>query len=306
VFGVKGNLKKMIVIVILAVLTLAAFSMLFSPSVRADASEAKILSYSWYVAPPNTVQAKYVGDLVVVGEIQNVGSNIIGSAFIIGVAYNSTGGILNSNGAHAIAYDILPGHKAPFYIDFIPQNSVTQDQSWVPSVSNVTVRVANVIDTNKTQYSDLTSTGTSASNLDGTFTVKGTVQNTGSDTAVNVWVEATFYDASASVVGLGYTNVLSNSLTSGESVPFTATPTDNTVQLSSKITNYSLLIQSETLTTSASPAPSASSSPLPASPAVSPLIYAVVGTVVIVVVAVTALAFLKRRHNLHPSPPTSG
>ena len=146
--------------------------------------------------------------MVAVGEVENVGSNVIGSVFVIGYAYNSTGAILDSNGADAYAYYLLPGQKAPFYIDFIPESSITEDQSWVPSVSNVTVEVAYVIDTNATQYSGLTSTVTSASNVDGTYTVTGTVQNTGDETAGNVWVDTTFYNASGSVVGLNFTTVL--------------------------------------------------------------------------------------------------
>jgi hypothetical protein len=300
VFGMKGNLKKTIVVVILAALTLAAFSMLLSPSARAETSEAKILSYSWHVAPANAVLPEYLGDLVAVGEIENVGSNVIGSVFVIGAAYNSTGAILDSNGADAYAYYLLPGQKAPFYIDFIPENSITKDQSWIPSVSNVNIEIGHVIDTNATIYSGLTSTVTSASNVDGAFTVKGIVQNTGHDPANNVWAITTFYNASGTVVSLNFTTVLSNSLAPGDSVPFTATPTDNSAMLSSEITNYSLLIQSTPPTTSASPSPSPSS---PQTSFSTVLIYAVVGTVVIVGVAVAALAFLRKRRNLPPPPP---
>ena len=67
------------------------------PRVKADASEAKILSYSWYVAPANTAsQAQYAGDLIVIGEVQNIGTNTIGNVAIGADAYNSTGGFLAS------------------------------------------------------------------------------------------------------------------------------------------------------------------------------------------------------------------
>jgi hypothetical protein len=314
----KGNLKKAIVVVILAALTLAAFSMLLGPSVRADTSEAQVLSYNWYVAPSSTDLAEYSGDLVAVGEVQNVGSNVLGQVVVEGYAYNSTGGLLAANEAPVFLNDLLPGQKAPFYIDFPPEDSITQDQSWVPYVSNVTVIVTYVTDANATQYSGLTSTGTSASNVDGTYTVTGTVQNTGDETTGNVWVVTTFYGASGSVVGLNYTNYLSSSLAPGESVPFTATPTDNTAQLSSEIANYSLLTQSSPTGSpsgSPSPLPSSSSSASPtSSPTGSPvsvqssgssgLIYGVIGVVVIVVVAVLALVFLRKRRNLPPPPPS--
>ena len=59
-------MRKIITIVILAALVLAAFSMLSGQSVRADASEARALSYSWYVAPSSTVLAADVGDLITI------------------------------------------------------------------------------------------------------------------------------------------------------------------------------------------------------------------------------------------------
>ena len=48
---------------------------------------------------------------------------------------------VDTSEATLFAIDLLPGQKAPFYIDFAPENSVTGDQSWVPSVTNVTVLV---------------------------------------------------------------------------------------------------------------------------------------------------------------------
>jgi hypothetical protein len=314
-FRMKGNLKKTMFVVVLSVLTLAAFSMLVCQNVRADNSEAKILSYSWYVAPSNTVLAEYVGDLVAVGEVQNVGSNVIRALDVIGVAYNATGEVLDSNEVQVFGNNLLPGQIAPFYIDFIPEYSVTQDQSWISSVSNVTVEVGFVIDSNVTQNSGLTiSSSTHYIDSSGAFTVTGTIQNSGTEAAGYVSAVTTFYNASGVVVGLNFTDYLTSSLAPGGYVPFTATPTDNTVQLSNGIANYSLLIQSQPVTTSATPIPSLSPSEQPtSSPTASPpvteqsldsqvLIYVIVGIVVIAVVAF-ALFFLRKRRNLPLPPP---
>jgi len=312
-------LKKIITALILVALILATFSMLPAPSVRADASEVQVLSYSWYVAPVNTVQALYIGDLVAVGEVQNVGSNVIGYLYVTGIANNSTGSVASAE-SRAFGINLAPGQKAPFYLDFTPQNSVTQDQSWVSSVTNVTVSVGYVSDTSETPYSGLViPTGAVTSYLDstGTFTVTGTVQNTGDETTGNVWVVTTFYNASGTVLGLNYTNFLSNSLAPGNSVRFTATPTDNTAQLSSEIANYSVLVQSSPLTVIATPTPSPSPSPTPTAtsstqptqspaPVSSGLIYAVVGAIVVVVVVLAALLLLRKRHKnaqFEPPPP---
>jgi hypothetical protein len=93
------------------------------------------------------------------------------------------------------------------------------------------------------------------------YTVTGSIHNNGPETTGNVWIEATFYNSSGSVVGLNFTNYLTSSLVAGESVPFTVTPTDNTGKLTNEITSYSLLIQSNPFTISPSPSPSPTSIP---------------------------------------------
>jgi hypothetical protein len=304
--------------------------MLLGPKVRADTSEVKVVSYSWYVAPSSSVLSENGGgDLVAVGEIQNVGSNVIGTVSVVGLAYydnstDSTQTRLDSNNAYIYINDLPAGQKAPFYIDFIPENSITNDTSWVSSVNNVTVVVNYAADTNTTIYSGLTIPSSTYDNSSGTFTVTGTVKNIGDQTAAYIWVDTTFYNASGKVVAMNYTNYLSDSFAPGQSLPFTATPTDNTVQLSSEITNYSSVVQYTSLTASPTPTPSPSPTATPTStptatasppPTQSPastlswLTYIAVGAIVIVVVviAVTVLLLRKRHENaqfdLPPPPP---
>lgn len=307
---IKSPLKKKIVVMI-TILTLAAFGMFLNPSVKADSSQVKVLSYNWYVAPSHTSLAVYIGDLVAVGEVQNVGSTVISYVYVKGVAYNSSGGVLNFKEHKVFGNNLLPGQKAPFYIDFTPENSVTEDLSWISSVSNVTVSVSYVSDTSEAQYSGLTiPTESVMSYIDstGAFTVIGTVQNMGNEAIGDVWVCTTFYDVSGGVVGLNFTNFLTNSIMPGGSAMFIATPTDNTAQLSSKIANYSLLVQSQPLATSppspsTSPSPKASSTqnsstnPAPSSVSVpSWLIYAMAGVIVVLVIVVASLLLLRMRH----------
>ena len=141
--------------------------------------------------------------MVAVGEVQNVGSNVIGYVNINGTAYNSTGYNVCYAGAMAFGNDMLPGQKVPFYLDFTPENSVTGDQSWVPSVTNVTISVGYPSETNATQYSGLMIPPASivAADIDGTYTVTGSVQNTGDQTTGYVTVVATFYNSTG---GVGY------------------------------------------------------------------------------------------------------
>ncbi len=316
--------------VILVVLILATLTTVLSaPRVRAQGqtpgqtSEAPVLSYSWYVAPANTVLALEPGDLVAVGEVQNVGSNIIGSVTLSGFAYNSSDQIQDTADFAAFGTNLAPGQISPFYLDFPPFTSVTQDDSYVYNVTSVTVTVAVVNNANVTQYSGLATTDVTSSDSSGTFTVSGNVQNTGTETVGNVWVLATFYNAPGWVLGLNETAYLdpSGSLAPGDSVQFIATPVDDPAELiNGEIANYSVLIQSAPFSPSSTPTPppSTTSSPPPTSTTASPtqssapvssgLIYEVAVAVVVVVVVLVALLLLRTRHKnaqleIPPPPP---
>ena len=139
--------------VIIAALVLAAFSMLSTQSAKASTSEAKVVSYSWYTAPSNTVLASAPGDFIVVGEVENVGSNIIANVNLTGTAFSSTGQELAATATQAFVYHTLPGQKAPFYLDFTAASSATDNLSWISSVSYVQVTVTSVTDTTDRQYS---------------------------------------------------------------------------------------------------------------------------------------------------------
>ena len=88
--------------------------------------------------------------MIVVGEVENVGSNIIGNVTVQGIAFSSNGQELAITTTQAFVYHMLPGQKAPFYLDFNAASSTTDDLSWVPSVSSVSVSVTSVTDTNYT------------------------------------------------------------------------------------------------------------------------------------------------------------
>ena len=163
---------------------------------------------------------------------------------------------MDSSEGQAYIYALAPGQKAPFSIDLTPENSITQDQSWVADATNITVQAAYVSDINTTQYSALTATGLTASMIGGAYTVSGSVHNTGSQTTGNVWVETTFYNASGTVLSFNITDYISTELAPGDSATFISTPTDNTPVLSSEITNYSVFIQNSPFVAPVTPTPS--------------------------------------------------
>jgi hypothetical protein len=322
---VGNNLKKALIAIILFTLILASCTVLSTPRVKADTSEVTVLSYSWYTAPSNTVQAVYVNDLIVVGEVEIVGSHPLDKVFVSGGAYNATGGLLGSAEGQVFGNYLVPGQKAPFYMDFTPEYSATPtvgDEYWTPFVTNVTVNVAFAEDSNETNYPTLSFAAGSLTgalvNSTGAFTLTGTVQNTGTINAGNVFVVSTFYNTSGTVIGMNFTDFVSTSLAPGNVARFTATPTDNTNGLSNAVSNYSAFIQSFPETTQATPTPTPyqqpTSTPTPSTqPTVTPapisanVIYTVVGVVAIILVILAVLLLLKRRKNseldLPPPPP---
>jgi hypothetical protein len=320
IYWIWNNLKKVVTAFMLVILVLSAFAALSAPNVKAQTLEAKIVSYRWYVSSTSDI-TEWVGDLVAIGEVQNTGTATIGHVFILGNAYNSSNSLVDSTEGPALVENLLPGQKSPFIVDFLPEDSPTQDQSWVSSVTNVALSVATVLNSTEASYSGLTVPASSVTGFDnsGVYTVTGTVENNGSQTTGDTWVVTTFCNAAGSVVALNYTDSLTSSLSPGSEVQFTATPADNTAAISNEISSYSVIPQSAPLSTSgATPTPSSGSSTA-ASPATSTsphptsapsklnlaVTYAVVTAVVVIAVVLAVLMLIRprRKHGQFEPPP---
>jgi hypothetical protein len=300
-----ANLKKTIIVVILAALILAALPVFTIPNAKASASEAKVLSYSYYTAGANSVLASKTGDLVVVGEVQNVGSGIINNVTVTGTAYNSNGTELGSAEGLVFVFEMTPGQKAPFSIDIPSLSSTNTNPYWASSVSSVTISVLSVTDTSTAPYTGLTVPQQPTSfNNSGTYETVGTIVNNGSETVGYLWVVTTFYNSAGTVVGLNFTDYLitpSAPLYQGHPTRWVATPADNTATLTNEIASSAYVIDTIPYSSSTqnqnTPTPTAtgSSSPFPLLP--------VVVVVVIIVVAVVALMLLRKRPEAQPPPP---
>ena len=313
------NLEKILTFIIIVILILSAFAALSAQHVKAQTLEANIVSYRWYVSSTNDI-TEWAGDLVAIGEIQNSGTATIGSAFVYGTAYNSSDLAVDSEEAQVLATGILPGQKAPFCIDFVPEDSPTGDQSWVPSVTNVTVSVVDVFNSTETPYLGLTvpTSSISGSDIGGLYTLTAAIENTGNQIARSVWAITTFYNSAGKVLSLNLTNDLTNTLTPENSIEFTATPADNTAAISGEIANYSVIVQYGLLyTTSSTPtpqgavtpnstsSPGASKSTPTSNSKTSPLFtYGIIAVVLVIVAAVVALMLSRnRRNNAQFAPP---
>ncbi|MBT0159536.1 hypothetical protein G4O51_06090 [Candidatus Bathyarchaeota archaeon A05DMB-2] len=225
-------------------LALASLGLVLVPNVSSQPENIKVVSYSYYV--------DNLGYFDVVGEVQNVGSNTIESVILSGTVYTSDGTAqAYSYPTNAWVKYLLPQQKAPFYMEFPPQTSVTGDLSWMSlGVDHVDFVINEANATSSYQYPDLAIVSSSGGvDAEGTYWVTGTVKNTGSQTATNVRVIGTFYNASGTVVAVGYTNTLTPSyLSPSDIASFKVGAFDlNQTLIPSilKVSSYSLLIQAE-------------------------------------------------------------
>ncbi len=294
-----------------------------------QAGDVKVVSYSWYANPTS-------GDVIVVGEVQNNGTNVLDYVGVAGTIFTSDGQPQAYSGALAYVNQMLPQQKAPFYIDYLPETSLSGNLSWPSLGIDHVAFTVNSNATTSTQYSGLQIRGNNSQvDSTGAYTVQGVVWNSGDQEANSARVVATFYNASGAVVAAGFTDPLTpDPLTPNGIASFTVTAFDSAPALATQITGYALLIQvvgplsggqsspgpSGTPSTSESPGPSGSSgsSTSPSEqPTQSPQngtavsmgvieLIAIVAVIVVVVVVVAALMLRKRgiaSQNLPPPPP---
>jgi len=281
---------------------------MFAEKVRAQNSEITVLNnYSQYIAPSTSTLAVSPGDLIVVGELRNIGSNIVNNVTVQGTALSASGQTLAITSSQAFSYYMEPGQKAPFYLDFTAQSSSTQDLTWVSSVSHVLVTVTSIEHVNQRQYSDVNvEFNMNYTDNSGLYVVRGTIVNNGGLADESPWVVTTFYDASGTVVGLNFTNFLTTTLSPNGGVLFFATPSDNDTQVTGQITNYSFQVDSLTLTNSPyTPPPTSTPTGTTSSGGQIPILPIVI-VVLLVVVVVTALILFRnyKRKSLPPPPQT--
>jgi hypothetical protein len=179
--------------------------------------------------------------------------------------------------------------KAPFYLDFgkIDFNTVSESSTFNFNVSNHPP-------TNYIQYPDLSLTVSSNGIVNNAYVVSGSITNGGNQTANDIKVVGTYYDSAGIVVAVGFVT-LDDPIVPNGSASFTVSEFDASSKLASKISNYSLLVQTSTQQLYV-PSSSSTTSSTPSSALSTASIVAVVGLgVAVVVVAVAALVFLRKR-----------
>jgi hypothetical protein len=311
----EGYLKKALITILMAILSASIICTALAPTANAAPENIRILSYSWYTYPDTGYGP---GDFIVVGEIQNMGTTTVDRVAIRGVPYTADGQAQAEFSYPAYVENMLPGQKAPFYLDFTYQAAFSGNMSWDTMVDHVDLSAVYAEDTDVQPFSGLQIVANTSypdplkNNL---YTVTGIIANNGNQPSPSmVWVVTTFYNASGTVVAVNWTAPLTTtSVAPGQSLSFLATPEDYTQLTSGQITSHSVIVQSRQLpTSSSSPEPSSSDLPTPSvsptvstqptpstgtdqSPLSTDLIYAIGGAVIIVVVIAVMLLIRKRR-----------
>jgi hypothetical protein len=247
-------MKKSAILAFVVAITMA-LCMTLIPNVFSQPENIRVLSYSWYIEPSS-------GDyLVVVGEVQNVGPNIIDYVKVIGTFYASDGTPLAGNSVKSLTTQILPQQKAPFYM-IVPIYDSLTGSSWNPqSIDYLTILVNHAEPTESPQYQDLEiSSHTSSTDAYGYYKVTGVVKNTGTQSTNQASVVATFYNSTGSVVATGASYLTPSSIAPGSTASFTIYPLDYLAVIG-EVSSYSLLIQTLNTTPSATPTPSPTASP---------------------------------------------
>jgi len=232
----------------LVVLTLLSLGLVSVPRGFGQTQDIKIVSHSYYYDD--------LGELIVVGEVQNTGPNYISSVTLIGSVYSN--GVDECDSSTAVwALDLPPQQEAPFYMTFAQASSALNGGwSGIP-ISSIIIQPYKATPTLSYQYQDLKIVSTSGS-VDstalarGTYWAAGTIENTGSQTAQNVTVIGTFFNSTGSVVAVGYTDLTAYpalaSIGPSEKVTFTVGAWDinqTDVPTSLKITRFVLLAQTQ-------------------------------------------------------------
>jgi hypothetical protein len=247
-------MKKSVILAFVVTITMV-LCMTLIPKVFSQPDNIQVLSYNWYINPASP-------DLVtVVGEVQNVGPNIIDNVGVVATFYASDGTPFAGDSGTSLTNQILPQQKAPFYI-IVPTYDSLTGFSWDPqSIDYLTILVYRAEPTESSQYQGLEiSSHESSTDAYGNYMVTGVVKNTGTQSTTQASVVATFYNSTGSVVAVGTSYLTPSSIAPGSTASFKIYP-NAYLAVAGQVSSYSLLIQTQNTTPSATPTPSPTASP---------------------------------------------
>ena len=240
---------------LLILLVASSLTLIIAPNASGQTINAKILdNYTYY--------EDSLGYLVVIGEVQNIGSSVIANVSLTGSIATNT--VTAQGNCYIWGNYLLPGQKAPFYMEFYQQD---QSTIWTGvTKSDISLTVYSAPETSQYQYQGVQITSSQATpTATGEYWVTAQLQNNGTQTAQGVVVVATFFNSEGQACGSGYIDSIS-SIAAGASTTVKVPCWDlnqTIVASTQKITAYSLLVQVESPLQTDGNAPVVSNNPTP-------------------------------------------
>jgi hypothetical protein len=160
--------------------------MAFSVQLVEAAGDVTIVSHSSFYTSLNT--------LYIVGEVENTGDVSTEFTKVTATLYDSEDAVIDTTVGYATLDILPPGRKSPFYIMILEDDGALDVDHYSLTVS------WSDADEEKESVLEILSSSSDTDALD-FLHVTGEIKNTGSATANEVMVSATFYDSEGTVVG---------------------------------------------------------------------------------------------------------
>ena len=233
-------MKHRIVLVATIILAVTCFVNVYCPLVQA-AADVQIVSHSSFY---NSLDYLYV-----VGEVENTGDIATEFTKVTATFYGASDQVIGTRTGYATIDVLLPGRKSPFAIILEPEEGAMDVNRYELNVEYWEY------DETKEEGLEILSSEQSIDVLD-YLHVTGEIKNTGTATAQDVTVIATFYDSTGTVVGRNWEWASDSDLGAGETGTFDVElihqeqiPKVASYSLTAEAENYALIPEFPTLTT---------------------------------------------------------
>lgn len=256
-------MKKTLALFLMFMIAVSLICIFVSPSYGQSfevTTDLQVKSYTSYMSP--------AAAFAIVGEVQNVGSDIIQNPGIRVVINDTTGRFLAEQvSSRVFADQISPGDTAPFIMHIVGQTSITGDLSWVNSgIGSIEFTCFGTASNIEFDSGLIVAANNTSADADGNYIIEGILLNTGDTYPQKSYVAGTFYNSNGEVIAIGFTDYLANYLAPGDSVQFAFGLFDILPSAASQIASYKLRAIAEGLLTQTPPTQSPTISPLPSTP----------------------------------------
>jgi hypothetical protein len=218
--------QKIITIIVLLALTCSATVYLQPAQAAANVT---ILTHSKEFNNTTKMHSIY-------GEIQNTGDMLVLSVKIEATYFDSSNNIIGTKDANASALYILPGQKCPFVIQ------LTQDDLDTEAVIAYSLK-ATWNESTIQRETGLDIASSSSNTVSDILHVTGSIKNTASSPASELWAIVTWYDSNGKVICTNKDTATPRALTSGQTATFDVSWLGSTSRQTS-VASYSVMAYS--------------------------------------------------------------